>query len=115
MDQSSSASLCQTCQRTLGTRTKFAVRKSGDEVLICLRCVLKQAPMLRRSAIIALIVGTLQIVINQGDVILAGDASSTLMWKIPLTVIVPFAVATVGALTNSRRTTPGTERQRRPV
>ena len=106
MDQSLSASNCQRCQRALGTSTRFVVRMSGGEVLMCLRCALRQAPLLRRSAVIALIVGVLQIVINQGDVILGGDASTALAWKIPLTMMVPFVVATVGALTNSRRTIP---------
>ncbi len=71
--------------------------------------------MLRRSVVIALIVGVLQIVINQGDVVLGGNASTALIWKIPLTVMVPFAVATVGALTNSRRTTPGKAHEARPA
>ena len=112
MDQTLSASTCQKCQRTLGARVSFVVRLSGAEVLMCLRCAVRQAPMLRRSAAIALIVGALQIVINQGDVILGGDASTALIWKIPLTVMVPFVVATVGALTNSRRTIPRGEVRR---
>ena len=106
MEQSLPTSTCQRCQRALGTSMRFVVRLSGGEVLMCLRCALRQAPMLRRSAAIALIVGALQIVINQGDVILVGDASTSLIWKIPLTVTVPFLVATLGALTNSRRTIP---------
>ena len=113
MDQTLSASTCHRCQRTLSTRMSFVVRGSGVEVLMCLRCALRQAPMLRRSAAIALIVGALQIVINQGDIILGGDASTALIWKIPLTVMVPFAVATVGALTNSRRTMPRGEHEAR--
>lgn len=111
MDQSLSASTCQRCQRILGTSMRFVVRLPGGEVLMCLRCALRQASMLRRSAAIALIVGALQIVINQGDVILGGDASTALIWKMPLTVMVPFAVATAGALTNSRRTIPPRERE----
>ena len=111
MDQSLSVSPCQRCQRTLGARMSFVVRLSGAEALMCLRCALRQAPMIRRSAAIALIVGALQVVINQGDVILGGDSSTALIWKIPLTVMVPFVVATVGALTNSRRTIPQRERE----
>ncbi len=111
MDQSLSTSNCLRCQRALGTSMRFVVRMSGGEVLMCLRCALRQAPMLRRSAAIALIVGTLQVAINQGDIILGGSASSALIWKIPLTIMVPFMVATVGALTNSRRTIPRRDRE----
>jgi hypothetical protein len=54
--------------------------------------------MLRRSAWIAAIVGTVLTAINQGDVLLAGHWSAALAWKLPLTYAVPFVVATLGAL-----------------
>ena len=41
--------------------------------------------------------------LNQGDVLLAGDLSNALYWKIPLTYCVPFLVATYGALINNRK------------
>lgn len=40
--------------------------------------------------------------INQGDVILAGRGDAALAWKVPLTYLVPFIVATWGALLNTR-------------
>jgi len=52
--------------------------------------------------VIALTVGTLLTAINQGDVLLAGQWTAELLWKIPLTYAVPFVVATLGAL-GSRR------------
>ena len=81
----------------------FVVKSSPGDVLTCLRCALGHIPMLRRSVAIALVVGFVQVAVNQGDLIIAGDASSALMWKIPLTWLIPFAVATFGALTNARR------------
>jgi len=54
--------------------------------------------MLRRSGRIALIVGTILVAINQGDVLLAGHFPPALTWKLPLTYAVPFIVATLGAL-----------------
>ena len=57
--------------------------------------------MLSRSIAIALVVGTVLTIINQGDVLLAARWS-TLIWKVPLTYLVPFAVATWGALVNGR-------------
>jgi hypothetical protein len=58
--------------------------------------------MLRRSGAIALIVGTVLVAINQGDLLLSGTWTAALAWKIPLTYLVPFVVATCGALLNSR-------------
>lgn len=58
--------------------------------------------MLRRSVVIAAIVGTILCAINQGDLLLHGEWPATLAWKIPLTYLVPFAVATWGALVNGR-------------
>ena len=58
--------------------------------------------MLRRSLMVAVVVGTILTLLNQGDTILAGNWKTALYWKIPLTYCVPFCVATFGALTNSR-------------
>ncbi len=103
MREASIASNCQRCHRPLGHRMNFVVKSSAGDMLTCLRCALRHIPMLRRSAAIALVVGFVQVAVNQGDLIIAGDASSALMWKVPLTWLIPFAVATFGALTNARR------------
>ena len=58
--------------------------------------------MLKRSTAIALVVGTVLIIINQGDVLLGARWSVVLIWKVPLTYLVPFVVATWGALMNGR-------------
>lgn len=58
--------------------------------------------MLRRSSLIALIVGSVLTAINQGDVLLRGEWSTALLWKIVVTYSVPFTVATVSALINGR-------------
>jgi len=58
--------------------------------------------MLRRSVIIAGVVGTLLLAINQGDLLLGAEWPGALVWKAPLTYLVPFIVATWGALVNSR-------------
>jgi hypothetical protein len=67
-----------------------------------LRCTLRYGPLLRRSLLTALVVGTILTAINQGTTLLDGSAAASLFWKIPLTYIVPFCVATWGALSNSR-------------
>ncbi|MEO6360598.1 MAG: nitrate/nitrite transporter NrtS [Sphingomicrobium sp.] len=50
---------------------------------------------LRRSLIVALVIGTLLNAINQGPEVLAGQPP--VWWKILLTYFVPFAVASYGS------------------
>ena len=52
--------------------------------------------VLRRSLLTALVVGTILTAINQGDVILAGEAPQ--MVQIGLNYLVPYCVATCGAV-----------------
>lgn len=51
---------------------------------------------------IAAIIGSVLLVINQGDLLFTGQVHSSLAWKIPATFAVPFIVATWSALSNSR-------------
>ena len=69
----------------------------------CVRCALQHYPMLRRSLIAALVVGTVLTLLNQSDALLFGQWHNDLYWRIPLTYCVPFCVASYGALTNSRQ------------
>ena len=50
----------------------------------------------------ALVVGTVLTAINQGDAIVAAALTPVLLWKIPLTYFVPYAVSTYSALAISR-------------
>ncbi len=68
----------------------------------CFTCALQHGPMLKRSLIAALVVGTILTLLNQGDVLVSGSWNNALYWKIPLTYCVPFLVASYGALSNSR-------------
>ena len=57
--------------------------------------------VVRRALLYALIVGAILIAINHGDALLAGDVSTERLWKMGLTVLVPYTVSTlssVGAL-----------------
>jgi hypothetical protein len=69
----------------------------------CLRCSLCYRPLLRRSALTSLVVGTVLVLINQGGGLVSGQPPPSLVWQIPLTYLVPFCVATWGALSNSSR------------
>jgi hypothetical protein len=90
--------ICWSCHRSLRGQWGFRL----GEQLRCLRCTLRYVPLLRRSLLTALLVGTVLTAINQGGGILAGGASAALLWQIPLTYCVPFCVATWGALVNSK-------------
>jgi hypothetical protein len=57
-------------------------------------CALRYPPLLRRSTLIALVVGSVLVAINQGDVLVAGRWHMELIWKVPLTYLVPLVVAT---------------------
>jgi hypothetical protein len=90
---------CATCRRPLAGRGAFQIGGRAR----CWRCALRHPPLVRRSARVALVVGTLLVLINQGTVLAAGAFPPELTWKIPLTYLVPFCVATWGALSNSQR------------
>ena len=62
-----------------------------------LAAILFERGIVRRSLILAAIVGTILNVINQGDALFAG--AHLVAWKIVLTYCVPYCVATYGAVT----------------
>jgi hypothetical protein len=53
--------------------------------------------IVRRSLLVALVVGTILNLINQGDAAVGGAALN--WWKVALTYCVPYLVATYGAVT----------------
>ena len=91
--------VCARCGRALAGKTAYVL----DALPRHLGCVLMYRPLLRRSTLTGLVVGTILTAINQGTLILAGNFPPELAWKIPLTYCVPFCVSTWGALSNSRR------------
>ena len=69
----------------------------------CILCSLRHWPMIRKSLVASVVVGTLLTLLNQGDFLISGNWNAALYWKIPLTYCVPFLVATYGALSNVRK------------
>jgi hypothetical protein len=100
---------CGTCGRSIEGNAAFHFQMRGQWIYKCFSCALRHKPTLKRSLIIALIVGTILLAINQGDLLVRGVWSSAFFWKIPLTYLVPFVVATCGALGSSRVTAPNEE------
>ena len=95
-------SSCSRCGVNFSS-SAYEVRAAGGTAFRCLRCTLIHRPMLLRSLVIALVVGTLLTAINQGDYFVQADLPASLAWKVPTTYVVPFCVATLGAVLNARR------------
>ncbi len=89
---------CARCGQAFRDRAPYQFQTPGGPARKCLGCALMHGPILRRSGLIAIVVGTVLTGINQGDVLLAGHWTPALAWKLPLTYAVPFIVATLGAL-----------------
>ncbi len=65
-------------------------------------CAILYRPVLRRATLIALLIGTILTVINQGDVLLMGEVTPLVLLKILLTYMVPYSVSTYSALSANR-------------
>lgn len=57
-----------------------------------------RSEVVKRSLKVALLVGTILVAINQGDALLSGAITPQLMWKIPLTYIVPYLVSSYASV-----------------
>jgi hypothetical protein len=64
--------------------------------------IIREPQHLRRTLKIAFVVGTILTAINQGDVILAGDATTGTALKTVLNYCVPFIVSNLGLLAGKR-------------
>jgi hypothetical protein len=62
-----------------------------------LAAVIFERGIVRRSFVIAAIVGTILNLINQGDALIQG--MPLVAWKLALTYLVPYCVSTYGAVT----------------
>ncbi len=94
---------CERCRRSLGPRggCRFAL-DGGQSTLRCLRCAVRFPAVVRRAVSTSLLVGTLLTAIYQGDVFLHGPLTATLLWKLPLTYLVPFSASIYSAIAISR-------------
>ena len=83
--------------------SNLAGDSQAGQIIKCMSCALRHSTMLKRSLTVAVVVGSILTLLNQGDVLFAGNWKTAMYWKIPLTYCVPFCVATYGALSNNRR------------
>jgi hypothetical protein len=85
----------------LGRARPYQFRRDASDPL-CLVCAILYWPVLSRALYIALIVGTILTIINQGDVLLASEVTPLVVAKIVLTYAVPYSVSTFSALSANR-------------
>jgi len=95
----SETDVCTDCSRPLRGQAAFAL----DGELRCLRCAVRHRPLLRRSALTSMVVGSILVTINQGPALVAGHFQRGQFGQVALNYAVPFCVATWGGLINSRR------------
>jgi hypothetical protein len=69
----------------------------------CFRHALVHGRVVRTAIATAAVVGTVLTLINQGNLMLAGDWRVDMAWKVPLTYCVPYAVVTWSALRTAWR------------
>ena len=94
---------CAACGRAVAHGRGYAFRAHDGQTLHCWRCAVRHRPIMRKAAQTAVVVGTILTAINQGDALLNHHLTAALLWKIPLTYVVPYCVSTYGALSISRR------------
>jgi hypothetical protein len=68
----------------------------------CTPCALRHRPLILNGLKTAALVGTVLTAINQGDVLVHGMITGTVLAKIALTYVVPYLVSTSGALAATR-------------
>lgn len=66
-----------------------------------------QRPNLRRTTTIAIVVGVILTAINQGGVILGGDATAATWVRCALNFLVPFLVSNAGLLSGRPNASKG--------
>ena len=98
MDQNT----CSRCRKLI-VKQSYNITVDGLVQNRHLWCLLTHKALLKRSGIASLLVGSILLGLNQGDFILSGQFHPALMWKAPLTYLVPFSVATWGAVSNSKK------------
>lgn len=96
---------CCQCHKVLGSSyyVSMNAEHSGVEYFYHLGCILISSTLVKRSLKASVVVGTLLLALNQGDFILSGELYKAMIWKIPLTYLVPFCVSSWGSITNAKR------------
>ena len=79
------------------TEDEVGIDRGWESTADAVRLVFS-ARLLRRTLVIALVVGTLLTLINQGHVIAGGEATSATWARMGANYLIPFVVSSIGAL-----------------
>lgn len=110
---------CDCCQRI--ALFGFAGTEAAPAALRCWRHAVVYPPVFLRAFLVAAVIGTIQFLINQLDVVLSGQVTALVVARILVTYLLPFLVSTYSAVeinrlrrtnaappSQSTPTTPGT-------
>ena len=89
---------CASCHRV----ASYQLGRGAAARAACFRHLVSAPDVVRRAALTALVVGSLLVGINQGDLLLSGELSWRLVSKVALTYCVPYCVTTWGVLGGAR-------------
>jgi hypothetical protein len=92
---------CASCQAETPSRCYRFDTPTGP-IVKCGLCALRHRPLVLNSLKTAALVGTVLTAINQGNVLLHGAITVAVLARIALTYLVPYLVATSGALAATR-------------
>ncbi len=84
-------------------RPRTGQPRRGDDLRAAIAYCLTPAH-LRRTVLIGLVVGTILTLVNQSDVILAGEAGPTTALKVAANYVIPFIVSNLGLLSGRDET-----------
>jgi hypothetical protein len=92
-----------TCAAGHAARARFRFQSSEGPLDKCLRHALGHVRVVRTALATAAVVGTILALINQGNLMFAGEWRADMAWKIPMTYCVPYGVVTWSALRTAWR------------
>lgn len=91
---------CARCGGKLSAGRTYLLHRGGATQPRCLSCALRDPTLIQRSLKVALVVGTLLNLGNQGMALF--DPADVHLGKALFTYLVPYGVAMYGALSNAR-------------
>jgi hypothetical protein len=104
--------VCDICGRPAHYRFALTLPNAA---LRCWRHAMVYGPVVRRALDVALIVGTIIVLVNQADVVLSGKLSAPVLLRIALAYLVPFLVTNYAALDSNRLHLPPAESVKVPI
>lgn len=91
---------CSQCKCVIGPEDKRFKMGTGGFIK-CFSCAAFDSALIKRAAVMSMIVGTILTLINQGTLLFAGQLRSAMIWQIPLTYATPFVVSWTSVMNSS--------------